>query len=295
MVQPCRSALLLTFLIQCAIFAYAADLSEANAAYNRTDYQLSLRLLNKNSQNPEELFLIGKNYYRLGTDDKDNYKTAADFFEKAANLNPNSAEYLLWLGKAWGRRAATTGFFAKPKSIGYAKKAKQYFEAAHALDPKNREAAWATFLYYLEAPDLLGGGIGKAEKVAGEIAALNTADGECALALIYEERKNFPAAKEHWLVATKIDPGNRDVAIQYAKFLRRRKDHEGAENILLGQMIGPTINPAASFELAGLYIDIGRKQEAKEILLRYVDPALTKLTPDDEPVSEAKKMLDNVK
>ena len=80
--------------------------------------------------------------------------------EKAFNAQPSNADYALWLGRAYGRRAETSGPFTAP---GFASKARQYFEKAARLNPRNLEALSDLFEYYLEAPGFLGGGMDKAQ------------------------------------------------------------------------------------------------------------------------------------
>ncbi len=289
-----RAAILFFFLSFGAISFADERFENAKKLYEETKYKESLQFLDEKSGDQETILLLGKNYYQLGEADKDNYKTATDFFEKAANINPRNAEYLLWLGKAWGRRAETAGFLGKLKVISYAGKARQYFEAAHSADPKNHEAAWVTFLYYLEAPGFLGGGIDKAKIISGEIAKLDAAEGECTLAFLEEKRKNFSGAKAHWLDAIKINPSNTIIAVEYAKFLKRHKDYGEAEVVLIGRRFEAPNTPSVNFELARLYFETGRRNEAREILEKYINPDLTPLTPEDPSRFEAEKLLKKI-
>ena len=78
--------------------------SQAEALYQVTDYQASLRILNVDTAPDAATFaLMGKNHFMLG-----DYRRATEFFEKALALNPRSSEFELWLGRAYGKRAATT-------------------------------------------------------------------------------------------------------------------------------------------------------------------------------------------
>src|ERR1700685_4063572 len=116
---------LLCSLMLCALAASAspAVVEQAGALYLRTDYQDSLHLLAQDPKPDAESFLLsGKNYFMLGE-----YKRAIEFFEKAVVLEPNDSDYELWLARAWGRRAETSGWFA---AAVHASKARQHFERA---------------------------------------------------------------------------------------------------------------------------------------------------------------------
>src|ERR1700722_15356581 len=70
----------------------------ASELYQRTEYQQSLRALAADPAPDAATFLLsGKNYFMLG-----DQKKAIEFFEKALATSPNSSEYQLWLGRAWG-------------------------------------------------------------------------------------------------------------------------------------------------------------------------------------------------
>ena len=81
-------------------------------------------------------------------------------------MEPNNAELVDWLGRAYGRQAETGSLTA----ASYATKARQMFERSIALDPFNKEALDDLFNYCLRAPEFLGGGIERAEGVMQQIA-----------------------------------------------------------------------------------------------------------------------------
>src|ERR1700729_288897 len=162
----------------------------ASAFYQRTDYENSLRVLAEDpAPDAGNYLLSGKDYFMLG-----DYKKATEFFEKALAISPNSSEYELWLGRAWGRRAETSGWLLAGV---HASKARQCFERAVALDPHNREAKNDLFDFYLNAPGFLGGGIEKAEAIAKSIANERPAEYESEEAQIAEKRNDFATAETH--------------------------------------------------------------------------------------------------
>jgi cytochrome c-type biogenesis protein CcmH/NrfG len=90
----------------------------------------------------------------------------------------------MWLGRAWGRLAESNKLLA----FGRARKAKNAFEKAVQLDPKNVDAMSDLFEYYFEAPGVVGGGLDKAEAVAKMIVALEPEHGQRLLARVTKER-----------------------------------------------------------------------------------------------------------
>src|SRR5437016_1795987 len=125
--------ILLAMLFCSSLVARTPEWEQAHDLYQRTEYQRSLAvLLPLHQRDAATLELIGQNYFMLAE-----YKKATEFFEKAVALEPNHPESLLWLGRAFGRRAETSSPFTAP---GYASKARQMLEKSVALDPSNKEA-----------------------------------------------------------------------------------------------------------------------------------------------------------
>src|SRR5882672_6415792 len=157
-------------LVSISLGGASPSLEEATKLYRHTEYEASLRVL---SELPEkdaaEFDLIGKNYFMLG-----NFKKSSEYLDRAVAADPSSSEYQHWLGKAYGRRAETSSVFTAP---GLASKARQHFERAVALNPRNQEAVSDLFEYYLEAPGFLGGGLDKAAALAERMSHLDPAEG----------------------------------------------------------------------------------------------------------------------
>src|ERR1700727_1771942 len=145
---------LLSGLLLLVVAAAASEdvVRRAGALYQRTQYEQSLHVLAEDPTPDAANFLLsGKDYFMLG-----DYKKATEFFEKAVALSPSNSDYELWVGRAWGRRAETSGWLTAGM---HASKVRQCFERAVALDPHNHEAKNDLFSFYLDAPGFLGGGI----------------------------------------------------------------------------------------------------------------------------------------
>ena len=161
--------------------AKTADWDRARELVDARQPKQAATILEKAPQNDaDNLELLGEAYYEA----KD-YGRATDVLERAVKLNPKSSNAQLWLGRAWGRRAENN----KLMGLSWARRAKDGFEKAVALDPLNTDALDDLFEYYFEAPGIVGGGLEKAEAVARKILALDKAWGEKLLAKVAAKKK----------------------------------------------------------------------------------------------------------
>lgn len=103
----------------------------------RTRYREALRLLESGPERTARTYgLMGKCFYRLRE-----FSKATDALETAVEAEPLNANYWDWLGKAYGIRAEIALFVTAPR---YATRAREHFERAVSLDPRNR-TAWRTW------------------------------------------------------------------------------------------------------------------------------------------------------
>jgi tetratricopeptide (TPR) repeat protein len=257
-------------------------MEQARKLYNLTNFDESLKVLQAMpSKDAEAYALIGRNYYMLG-----DQKRATETLEHAVAAAPSSAEFALWLGRAYGRRAEIANPFTAP---GYASKARQYFEKAVQLDPRNSDALSDLFEYYLAAPGFLGGGMQKAQALVPKIAAISPAEGHWAEFRIAEKRKEYGDAEEQLHRAIDAAPLQVGKLIELAKFLAGQgRIQEADQSLQRAEAIAPG-TPRLMYARADLYIRTGRNHsQARELLQRYLG---CKLTPDDPPRSEALKLL----
>ena len=179
--------------------AVGAPPERARELFQRTEYEAALRLLaDQREKDGATHQLIGRCHYLLG-----DFKKATEALEKAVDAEPGNSDYRLWLGRAWGRRAETSIFLTAP---GYASKARQNFEKAVQLNPRNAEALNDLFEYYLEAPGILGGGQDKAEALTQRIKELDPAEYHYAQARLAEKRKQFQAVETELRMAMQLAP-----------------------------------------------------------------------------------------
>ncbi len=225
--------------------------------------------------------LIGKNHFMQG-----DYKKAIEFFEKAVARQPSSSDAVLWLGRAWGRRAETSNPFS---AMGYASKTRQAFEKAVALDPNNHEAKNDLFDFYLNAPGMIGGGVDKAEAIAKSIARERPAEYEFEEAQVAEKRGDPGSAEAHLRRAMELSPNDPGRVVDVAKFLAKRGRLEESDRMFEQAHKLAPLKPGIAFAQAKADVDHHRNTEqARKLLESYLS---ANLTPDDPPRAEAEKML----
>ncbi len=261
----------------------AADqgLKQAEERYGRTDYEGSLALLSKGSEDAAANFLIGRDYFMLG-----DFKQATDYLQKATAEAPRSSEYMDWLGRIYGKRAETSNPLLAP---GLAAKARQAFERSVELDPKNSEALDDLFDYYLEAPGFLGGGYDKAAGVAQKIAAVDPPEGYFAQAKLAQKRKEFPSAEMHLRQAIAAAPHEIGHKIALARFLATQGRNRESDDVFLQAQKDHPNAPRLWFARADVLIKQKRDlAEAKTLLQKYMH---AQITVDDPPKEQAAQLL----
>jgi tetratricopeptide (TPR) repeat protein len=266
-------------------WAGGSELDRAQKLYHSTDFEGSLKVLQAiPDKNAQVYALMGRDYYMQG-----DHKKATESLEKAVAAEPENSEYNLWLGRAFGRRAETSSPFTAP---GYASKARQFFERAVELNPRNVEAMSDLFEYYLEAPGFLGGGLDKASTLAERLSKVDAAEGSQAQAKLAERRKEFRSAEEKLRQAIDLAPHQVGRFIDLAKFLvKQGRYQEADQSVARAEKIAPD-SPKVIYAKADLYIKSKRNLDvARELLKHYMTLSLTA---DDPPRSDAAKLLKQV-
>jgi Flp pilus assembly protein TadD len=273
------SGLLLLFA---AAGASPEVVGRATALYQRTDYETSLHVLAEDpAPDAGNYLLSAKNYFMLG-----DYKKAIEFLEKALASSPNSSEYELWLGRAWGRRAETSNWLLAGV---HASRARQCFERAVALDPHNREARNDLFDFYLNAPGFLGGGLEKAAASAETIARERPAEYEFEEAQLADRTKDYATAEAHLRRARELAPTEAGRIVDLARYVAKRGRLQEADVLFeQARKLAPS-QPRVAFAEARMDIEYRRNlEQARRLLQQYLRASLT---PDDPPREEAEKLL----
>jgi len=192
-------AMVMRVSLTVTIGAEPSELARIRELYRRGDYLTAAKLIDSaGALDAEWLLLAGQVNYRAG-----NLSAACRYFERATIANPTDSSCFHWLGRAYGRRAESADVLLAPR---YAVLARQKFEEAVRLDPKNIEAWNDLFAYYLDAPRILGGGLDKAIGVAERVLLLDVAEYHYDRARIAEKQKDLALAEHHYRMAAKRAP-----------------------------------------------------------------------------------------
>jgi Flp pilus assembly protein TadD len=279
-----RAGLPILIAVALAGVANAAgpELAEARKLYNSTDFERSLKVLQAITSKDGPVYdLMGRNYFMQA-----DYKKATEAFERATSKDPGNAEYALWLGRAWGRRAEVSSPFTAPV---YASKARQYLEKSVQLNPMNLDAQSDLFEYYLEAPGFLGGGSDKAAAAAASMAKISPAEGQWAEAKLAEKRKESSSAEEHLRRAVELAPLQVGKIIELARFLMKQGRYQEADQSFeRAETVSPD-SPRVVFAKAEIYIKAHYHVSiAEQLLKHYMN---MQVSVDDPLKSDAAKLL----
>jgi len=215
------------------------------------------------------------------------YKEAVANFEKAVGEDSLSSDYHDWLGRAYGRLAEGSSFLT---ALVYARKTVRAFERAVELGPSNLEALSDVFEYYLQAPEMVGGGLdNKAENIARRIAGLDESEYHWARARLAERRKDYTAAEREFRAALDAAPGEVGRTLDLAAFLSSRGKYGESEALFRAVEEKHPNSPKVLFARAAAYIQSQRNLDEAEVLLRrYLE---LQTTPEDPPRREATALL----
>jgi tetratricopeptide (TPR) repeat protein len=274
----------------CALFATATlvalaaspELDKARQLYEVTDYSESLKILRAIPAKDAAIYaLMGRDYLMNGE-----FKKATDALEKAVAAEPNNSDYVLWLGRAYGRRAETSNPLS---ALGHATKARQYFERAAQLNPRNIEALNDLLEYQMEAPGFMGGGLDKAKSTIARISQVDPSEGHWAQSTLDEKRKEYGSAEDQLRRALELAPQQVGRLTDLARFLYKQGRYQEADQTFArAEQIAPN-NAKLLYVRAESYVKSGRNlQVARDLLQRYLKATVS---PEDPPKSDARKLL----
>lgn len=140
----------------------------------------------------------GRAHMRTGNADR-----AERSFERAVEKEPRNGLYHLWLGNAVGMQASNASVVRQPF---LARRIKAEFERAVQLDPELLDARDGLIQFYLLAPAVMGGDIGKAREQQREIARRNPVRGHIAAANIAWRGRDTVATERSLRAASAAAP-----------------------------------------------------------------------------------------
>ncbi len=118
--------------------------------------------------------------------------------EAAVAGAPGDSESLLWLGRAYGKKASKTNPFS---AYGLARKVRACFERAVQAQPTNIDAMGDLGEFYVAAPSIVGGGVDKARRLAATLQAHSPAQAHRLLAYIANGAKDDATAETEFKTA----------------------------------------------------------------------------------------------
>ena len=166
----------------------------------------------------------------MGNDDAGK---AAEWFERAVKMNPKSAVYYDWLGRAYGTQARSASIFRLP---ALARKTKGAFETALALDPDNLDVRDDLIAYYSQAPGFAGGSKEKAREMLLEIKKRNAYRGSIAAANLCAGEKDIACAERELTGMMTSYPDSAPVYALLAVFYANQKQFDKAFAVLDGRL-----------------------------------------------------------
>jgi tetratricopeptide (TPR) repeat protein len=173
---------------------------------------------------------------------------AAEWFEGAVKLNPKSAVYHNWLGRAYGTQAQRASLFRQP---GLARKTKNALDIALTLDPDNLDVRDDLITYYAQVPGFLGGSKEKARETLLEIKKRNPYRGSAAAANLCTAEKDIACVERELKGMVTRYPDSAAVYGSLAAFYSNQKQFDKAFAVLDDRL---RVKPA---ELTTLYA-VGR-------------------------------------
>ena len=201
---------------------------------------------------------------------------AASACEQAVRLDPNSSIDHMWLGRALGGKAGQASFLT---AFSLGRRARQEFERAVRLDPRNAGALGDLGEFYADAPGIVGGGLDKAESVAEELDRVDPGKAYELRGNIAVARKDFVTAEQDYKQAIAVSPHPAEKWTVLASFYRRQNRWNDLDNAIHNCVAAAARDKhpgVALYDGAGVLMEAGR------------DPALAAKMLEDYLASSSK-------
>jgi tetratricopeptide (TPR) repeat protein len=216
----------------------------------------------------ESYNLLCRAYLTLGDWDK-----GISACEKAVSLDPENAQYHLWLGRIYGEKADHAGFWS---AAGMAKKVRNEFETAVRLNPNSAEARTDLAEFYLEAPGIVGGGRDKAEAQAQKLATMDPVKAGWVKGRLAEKKKDLVSAENEYRAAIEASHGAALAWLNLAFFYRHTGRLDAMEDAIRHASSAPMDQPEVLMESAEMLLRSKRDlPQATQLLRRYLSSTPT--------------------
>ncbi len=219
----------------------------------------SQRLAATDPKDGQAYLLLCRSFYAEAHADE-----AIDACAKAAQLLPRSSEVQDWLGRAYGMKAEHAGPIA---GLSLALKVRAAFESAVALDAGNGDAMNDLGEFYIDAPSIIGGGVGKAVALANRVQEQLPQPAHRILAMSAEKRKDYGTAEREFQAAVAVANAP-DAWDDLGAFYRRRGQYDKAVDALKQALAVDRARDASVVDAASLLDEMHREPELAEKTLR---------------------------
>ena len=272
-----RDAIAAAFLVLVSA-SFGQAPAEKLLAQGRADE--ALRLLAQ-PRNAHEFNLQCRVFYQL-----EQWEPAVAACQKAVQAEPNNSRYQLWLGRAYGSRAAQVGGI---KAFGLARKTVASFERAYQLQPSDEEARHDLAEYYLNAPGIVGGGRDKALRLAEQAPAPLAA---WIRGFAAGGQGNQAETERQLKLAVQLSGNDGDKWVDLASYYLSRKRSSDFEMAAMQALGARKKSPSVLVDAAALLIRGQRNYDAAEKALRQY---LAGATQESAPAFHAHCILGHLK
>jgi tetratricopeptide (TPR) repeat protein len=208
--------------------AAGSSLSEANAALQAGQADLAISILGSlagpEANSAEAHGIRCRVLFTL-----EQWDPAEPECEKAVALDWQNSMHHLWLGRVLGERADNASFVS---AYSLAKRAREEFEQAVQLNPRNAEALADLGEFYYSAPGVVGGGTSKAQGVAAQLDKIDTARAHELRASIAQENHDYATAEREFRQAIAASAHPAFQWMRLASFFRHNKRYQEMETAL---------------------------------------------------------------
>lgn len=163
--------------------------------------------------------------------------------QAAVLLDSKNSYFHLWLGRAYGQKAAGTSSLLAAYKL--ARKVAAEFQQAAQLDPHNAAALSDLGEFDVNAPLVVGGGMSRAQAVLQQLRSVDPAAASTLQARIAEEQKDYAGAEAAYResIAQAKNPANAWMDLA-AFYLRRGRTNDAVTAAYQGAAVDHQHGPA---------------------------------------------------